>query len=141
MAIFLVVGIALLVCGILLIIKHFINKSKPHCFVIGKVVELKKTKGSAITSDPLNTYYTPVFEYRYKGSVFRVEHNMRLSSQNKPSNLFEVGQDVEMCVYEHSPSQAVLHSKFGMNYLLFGGLFVVAIGTIFTVVGTIINNL
>jgi len=135
-----VLGLLFFVFGIRNIIKHIIKQKKSYHNIYGKVVKFNEKKGSSRDGDLLVTYFTPVFEYTYKGKVYQSEHNVRVSNKGKPSSHFEIGKVVELRVYEEEPHAAILNSPFGVNGLLYSGIIGIAVGAIAISIGVALIN-
>lgn len=118
--------------GFCLIIAHFLNKKHKYELISGIVIEIDEhlSKGrSASGSYQEVRYYTPIFQYIYKGKVYKIPHRINANIQN--NCLFSIGQNIELRVYNKFPEKAVLNSHFSVNILLYGGLtFIIGTGII-----------
>ena len=118
--------------GCFLIVAHFLNKKHKYELISGTVVEIKErtSNGRSASGHMQGTYYTPIFEYVYKGKSYKVPHHTNTNIQGQC--LFSIGQKIELRVYKKFPEKAVLNSHFSVNILLYGGFAFIIINGIIT---------
>ncbi len=129
---FIIIGSVCIVFGIINIIKYTKNTRKPYEIVQGQVIELKESiRNSHMDMVRRRRYYTPIFEYMYNDKIYRVEHNVSTSYNNKPSSHYTIGQNIEIRVYKDNPDKGVQNISISVNRLLYAGIMGIVIGVIF----------
>ena len=117
---------------------YLFNRRLDYVIVHGKVAELEKSiekrgKKTSIT-------YTPIFEYYYKGQIRRSKHIISSSRFNRnreivPGSKYEVGDEVELRVYEDSPDYAVVNTNANVKFSLYMGAITAIAGLLMLAAG------
>lgn len=142
-------GILMIVFGAYSIYIYLRNLRKPYTIVSGKIIDFKEH-----TSHKGYKGFTTIFEYYYQGTVYNAAHNINCAKYCKnskikeglpriyytknisivPSTKYNIGDSIDVRVYENDPENAVINTKASAILSLLIGITCVIIGAVVLVI-------